>query len=59
MIAEAMIAYSGLVTVMSYIAKLTPTEVDNKVVYYMLKFADFFALSTKPTELKKPPKPPE
>ena len=42
---------TGLVTTASIIAKLTPTETDNKVVGYALKFVDFLALNNKPTEV--------
>jgi len=44
---------TGVVTVASIIAKLTPTETDDKVVGYFLKLIDFLAINNKPTEIKK------
>jgi len=43
---------TGIVTVASIIAKLTPTETDDKIVGYILKIVDFLALNNKPTEIK-------
>lgn len=50
---EALITIvTGLVTVASIIAKMTPTETDNKVVGYVLKFVDMLAMNNKPTEIR-------
>jgi len=43
---------TGIVTTFSVIAKLTPTETDNKIVGWLLKFVDFLAINNKPTEIK-------
>ena len=43
---------TGIVTVASIIAKLTPTETDDKLVGYILKIIDVLALNNKPTEIK-------
>lgn len=50
---EITLAATGVVSVASIIAKLTPTEVDNKLVALILKIVDVLALNNKPTELKK------
>ena len=44
---------TGIITVASIIAKLTPTEIDNKVVGKILQVIDFLAINNKPTEIKK------
>jgi len=44
---------TGIVTVASVVAKLTPTKTDDKLVGYALKFIDFLAINNKPTEIKK------
>ena len=44
---------TGVVTVASIIAKLTPTQTDDKIVAYVLKIVDVLALNTKPKEIKK------
>ena len=43
---------TGIVTVASIIAKITPTETDDKVVGFLLKFVDLLAINNKPTEVK-------
>jgi len=43
---------TGVVSVASLIAKLTPTEVDDAWVAKALKFVDFLAINNKPTEKK-------
>ena len=45
-------AFTAIVTAASIIAKLTPTEVDNKVIGYLLKLVDILAINNKPTEIK-------
>ena len=45
-------ATTASVTAASIIAKLTPTEVDNKVIGYLLKIVDILAINNKPTEIK-------
>ena len=42
-----------VIAIASVIAKITPTEVDNKVLALMLKIVDILAINTKPTKLKK------
>ena len=44
---------TGIVTVASIIAKLTPTTVDDKWVAKALQVIDILAINNKPTELKK------
>ena len=44
---------TGIVTVASIIAKLTPTETDDKIVAKILQVIDLLAINNKPTELKK------
>lgn len=51
--ADLIAILTAVVAVASLVAKVTPTEVDNKVIAYILKFIDALALNTKPTELKK------
>jgi hypothetical protein len=43
---------TGIVTVASIIAKLTPTETDNAIIAKVLQIVDMLALNNKPTELK-------
>jgi hypothetical protein len=50
--ADLIAILTAIVTVASLIAKVTPTEVDNKGVAFALKIIDALALNTKPTELK-------
>lgn len=50
---EIIAIITGIVTVASIIAKLTPTEIDNKVIAKILQMIDFLALNNKPTEIKK------
>ena len=50
---EIIAIITGIVTVASIIAKLTPTEIDNKVIGKILQMIDFLALNNKPTEIKK------
>lgn len=47
---------TGFIIFCATIARVTKNEVDNKVVYAVLHFADIFGLSSKPTELKLPDK---
>ncbi len=42
-----------IISIASVVAKLTPTEVDNKVVAFALKFIDFLAINNVPTKLRK------
>lgn len=44
---------TGTVAVASVVAKITPNETDDKLVGFFLKLIDLFALSTKPTEIKR------
>ena len=44
---------SGVISVASVIAKLTPSEVDNNVIGYILKFIDMIALNKPPTKIIK------
>jgi hypothetical protein len=44
---------TGVVTISSVVAKLTPTEVDNKVVGTALQVIDVLALNNKPTVINK------
>lgn len=46
-------AATGIITSASIIAKLTPTEVDNKILLILLKFIDKLAINNKPTEKKE------
>ena len=48
-----LILLGAIVPVASVIARITPTEVDDKALFYVLKFFDVIGLNTKPTELKK------
>lgn len=43
---------TGIVTVASIIARLTPTETDNAIIAKILQIIDMLALNNKPTELK-------
>jgi hypothetical protein len=43
--------FTAVVTLASIIAKLTPTEVDNRIVGYALRLIDFLAINNKPTEI--------
>lgn len=52
-IAELGLIITGLVTVASVIAKLTPTEVDDNFIGKLIKLADLIGLNNKPTETKK------
>ncbi|MHA2066553.1 MAG: hypothetical protein ACXABY_19450 [Candidatus Thorarchaeota archaeon] len=51
-ISDIIAILTGLVTVASIVAKLTPTEVDNRVVGNLLQLIDLFALNNKPTVIK-------
>ena len=44
---------TGVITVASFIARLTPNETDNKWVANAQKIVDAIALSSKPTILKQ------
>ena len=46
-------AYSGLVTLASAIAKMTPNETDNKWVAKAQRLNDFLAMTTGKTKLKE------
>ena len=41
-----------LVAIAAVIAKATPNQTDNKIVYYILHIADLVGLNTEPTVLK-------
>lgn len=43
-------AAASIISAGAIIAKLTPNETDNEVLYYILKVADIVGLNTKPTE---------
>lgn len=43
---------TGVVTLASIVAKITPTKTDDKYVGYALKFINFLAVSAKPIEKK-------
>jgi len=43
---------TGVISVASIVAKLTPTKVDDNVVGYLIKFVDILAVNNKPTESK-------
>ena len=51
-IGEIIAIVTGIVTVASLVAKLTPTETDDLWVARILKFIDMLALNNKPTEKK-------
>jgi len=53
-ITEIIAIITGIVTVASIIAKLTPTQVDDIWMARILKFIDLLAINNKPTELKTP-----
>jgi len=42
------------ISIASVVAKITPNETDNKIIAMIQKFVDTIAMSSKPTELKKP-----
>ena len=50
--AEIISIVTGIVAVASVIAKLTPTEIDNKVVGFLLKLIDILAINTEPVKTK-------
>lgn len=50
--AEIISLVTGIVAVASVVAKLTPTEIDNKVVGFLLKVIDLLALNTEPIKTK-------
>jgi hypothetical protein len=43
---------TGIISVASIIAKLTPTEVDDGIVAKLLKLIDVLAINNKPTTAK-------
>jgi len=43
---------TGVVTVASIVAKLTPTEVDDNIVGFLIKFVDVLAINNTPTKTK-------
>jgi len=48
---ETLIAsVTGIVSVASVVAKLTPTKTDDKIVFAILKLVDIIALNNKPTK---------
>ena len=50
--AELIGIFTGIVTVASIAAKMTPTEVDNKIVGFLLKLIDILAINTKPAKVR-------
>ena len=43
---------TSIITVASVVAKLTPTETDNRILGKILKIVDMLAVNNKPTEIK-------
>jgi hypothetical protein len=44
---------TGVISIASIIAKLTPNKTDDKVLGCILKVVDVLAINTKPTTIKK------
>jgi hypothetical protein len=48
-----LLGVTGIISGASIIAKLTPTETDDKILAKILRFIDLLAINNKPTELRK------
>jgi hypothetical protein len=48
-----LLGVTGIISGASIIAKLTPTETDDKILAKILRFIDFLAINNKPSELRK------
>jgi len=50
---DYLVYITSLVTLASFIAKVTPNETDNKVIAFIQRIVDAIAMSTPPTKRKK------
>jgi hypothetical protein len=48
-----LLGVTGIISGASIIAKLTPTETDDKILAKILRFIDLLAINNKPSELRK------